>query len=486
MEQKSPLEPSEKAIVLASSSTIGVDADVQLEGVHLTDILNSVIATLTVFYLLSWLDRTNLGNARVAGLQKDLRLTDNQYSISLTVTLVPYLCAELPVNLLLKIVGPNVLLPTLMTLWGIVTTLHGTVNSFGGLLACRFFLGLFEGGMLPAIVLYMSLFYPRSKLQQRLSMIFSASSLAGAFSGLLAAAILHMDGIGGKRGWAWIFILEGLFTVIFGIISFFIIPESVGQCTLLSAGEKEYVLKRLREDGAISQDASADSFAWKEVFQAFRLPHVWFTLCIFFFNGIILYSLGYFTPSIVQALGWNGIQAQLMTVPPYAVGFVVTNVGSYIADHYQRRGVVIIICAACLTAGFSMFLRSHNTSVQYGSLFLTISGINAAAPAITSWIANNTTPHVRRASAIACACVMTNTGGILATWLLGSLSPPPRYTDATIVLLVSSIGFGVAAALNLVYLWNQNKRKAKIRAMGIKEEEPEGLGDRSAWFTYIL
>lgn len=116
-------------------------------------------------------------------------------------------------------------------------------------------------------------------------MIFSASSLAGAFSGLLAAAILHMDGIGGKPGWAWIFILEGLFTVVFGIFSFFIIPESVGHCTLLSAAEKEYVLKRLREDGAIGQDASADSFAWKEVFQAFRLPHVWFTFCIFFFNG---------------------------------------------------------------------------------------------------------------------------------------------------------------------------------------------------------
>lgn len=486
MERKDSLASSEKVNVLAGSSTISVDADAKLERVVWRKIDLCVIATLTVFYLLSWLDRTNLGNARVAGLQTDLRLTNDQYSISLTVTLVPYLCAELPVNLLLKIVGPNVLLPTLMTLWGIVMTLHGTVNSFGGLLACRFFLGLFEGGMLPAIVLYMSLFYPRSKLQRRLSMIFSASSLAGAFSGLLAAAILHMDGIGGKRGWAWIFILEGLFTVVFGLVSFFIIPESVVHCALLSAGEKGYVLKRLREDGAISQNDSADGFAWKEVVQVFRLPHVWFILCIFFFNGIVLYSLGYFTPSIVQALGWSGTRAQLMTVPPYAVGFVVTNLGSYIADHYKRRGIVIIICAACLTAGFSVFLASHSTSVQYGSLFLTISGINAAAPAITSWVANNTAPHVRRASAIACACVMTNAGGILATWLLGSLSPPPRYTNGTIVLLVSSIGFGVAASLNLVYLWNQNKRKVKIRAMGTKAEEPEGLGDRSAWFTYIL
>ncbi len=124
--------------------------------------------------------------------------------------------------------------------------------------------------------------------------------------------------------------------------------------------------------------------------------------------------------------------------------------------------------------------------MQYGSLFLAIPGANAVSPAITSWVANNTAPHVRRASAIAFACVLTNIGGILATWLLGSLSPPPRYTSATVVLLVASVGLGIAAAGNVVYLWDQNRRKDRLRVVVSKEEEPEGLWDRSAWFTYIL
>lgn len=480
------MESTEKVLILETSLTISESENAELESVVWRKIDICVVGAVTVFYLLSWLDRTNLGNARIAGLQTDLRLTDNQYSISLTMTLIPFLCSGLPVNLLMKTVGPNILLPALLTLWGIVTTLQGTVHTFGGLLACRFFLGFFEGGMIPAITLYMSLFYPRSKLQQRLSIVYSAASLAGAFSGLLAAAILHMDGLGGKPGWAWIFILEGLFTVSFGMLSFFVIPRSAEHCTLLNAQEREYVMNRLREDGALSQHENADHFAGREIVQALKFPHVWFILVLFFFNGILIYSLGYFTPSIVQGLGWSGTRAQLMTVPPYAVGFIVTNVGSYVADHYKLRGAVTIVCSNCLTAGFAIFLASHSTSVQYGSLFLAIPGANAVSPAITSWVANNTAPHVRRAAAIAFACILTNIGGILATWLLGSLSPPPRYTSATIVLLVSSAGLGIAAAGNVVYLWSQNRAKDRIRAVVTKEEEPEGLGDRSAWFTYIL
>ncbi|KAF4590742.1 hypothetical protein EYR40_009339 [Pleurotus pulmonarius] len=376
--------------------------------------------------------------------------------------------------------GSHRILPLIM----VVTTLQGTVHTFGGLLACRFFLGFFEGivhrwddpGHHSALQC-VDLFRATDSLigfdLPSLSIVYSAASLAGAFSGLLAAAILHMDGIGGKPGWAWIFILEGLFTVFFGLLSFFVIPRSAKHCTLLNAREREYVMDRLREDGALSQHESADHFAWGEIVQALKFPHVWFILVLFFFNGILIYSLGY-------------TRAQLMTVPPYAVGFVVTNVGSYIADHYKLRGAVRIVCSICLTAGFAMFLASHSTSVQYGSLFLAIPGANAVSPAITSWVANNTAPHVRRASAIAFACILTNLGGILATWLLGSLSPPPRYTSATVVLLVASVGLGIAAAGNVVYLWDQNRRKYRVRAVVSKDEEPEGLGDRSAWFTYIL
>lgn len=119
--------------------------------------------------------------------------------------------------------GPHILLPTLVVSWGIVCTFQGFVHNYSGLLAARWFLGLCEGAILPVSstyaslhgmlaksqgsITYLSIFYRRAELGKRVAIFFSATSLAGAFSGLLAAAIVNMDGKGGKQGWAWIFIL---------------------------------------------------------------------------------------------------------------------------------------------------------------------------------------------------------------------------------------------------------------------------------------
>ncbi|KAG6867823.1 hypothetical protein C0993_010653 [Termitomyces sp. T159_Od127] len=377
-------------------------------------------------------DRTNFANARVAGLQTDLKMTNKQYSIALTVTYVPYIVAELPSNLVLKAVGPNLMLPTMLTLWGIITTLQG------------------------------------------------------AFSGILAYGIVQMDGVGDRPGWAWIFILEGLFTFLFGLSAYFTLPRSPASARFLNEKEKAYVIARLQETGATGRDKEVDTFSWQEVWQAFTLPQVWFLAVSFFFDGVLVYGLAYFTPSIVSGLGYINANAQLFSVPPFAVAFVVTVITSYISDRYGCRGYVTIFSGVLATVGFAMFLGVKNVHVKYGSLFLSITGAYCAAPALSTWSANNATPYTRRATAIAIGFIMTNSGGILATWLLGSLSPPPLYTKATITLLIFSVLMIVFTAFNIVFLTMQNRKKAQIRATTSREQEKPGLGDRSAWFVYTL
>lgn len=159
---------------------------------------------------------------------------------------------------------------------------------------------------------------------------------------------------------------------------------------------------------------------------------------------------------------------------------------AWISDRYHCRGLVSVFGSVLCTVGFAMFLGSVNHHVQYGSLFLSIPGTYAMAPAIATWNANNSAPHVRRATAIAIGFIMTNSGGILATWLLGALSPPPRYTKATKMLLIFSVLMGFFSALNVVYLGRENKKKEAVRAHTSRHEEPAGLGDRSAWFVYSL
>lgn len=118
-----------------------------------------------------------------------------------------------------------------------------------------------------------------------MSAFFSTASISGAFSGLLAFAIINMDGIGNRPGWAWIFILEGLFTFLFGLCSYFLLPRSPSHTRFLNETERAYVVERLRESGSTAHDESADGFSWREVRQAFRLPQVWMLAVILFFNG---------------------------------------------------------------------------------------------------------------------------------------------------------------------------------------------------------
>ncbi|KAK0457493.1 major facilitator superfamily domain-containing protein [Desarmillaria tabescens] len=434
-----------------------------------------LLPVIAMFYFLSFLDRTNIGNARVAGLQSDLQMTNKQYSIALTVTYVPYIAAELPSNLLLRVVGPNYLLPTLLTIWGVVTTLQGVVTSYSGLLACRFFIGLFEGGVFPGLVLYLTHFYPRAKMTTRVSAFFASASLSGAFSGILAYGIIRMDGVGGRAGWRWIFILEGAFTVAWGIMSYFLMPRDAMAARFLRPTEREYVASQVVEPGG-------EQFEWREVRKAFVAPHVWILGVVFFFSGALLFGLAYFTPSIVQSLGYTAARSQLMSVPPFAAAFALSMTTAYLCDRFHIRGLVCVVTSIIALIGFVIFLTSSSANARYGSLFLSIPGAYTSAPTLSTWNAANSAPHVRRATAIAIGFMMTSAGGILSTWLLGSLSTAPKYVLGTRVMVGFSGGMAVGSALCLGYFVWMNRRKRQMLGREVKGMD----GDLAPSFMYLL
>lgn len=178
---------------------------------------------------------------------------------------------------------------------------------------------------------------------------------------------------------------------------------------------------------------------------------------------------------------------------------------AYISDKYRCRGLIVIVCGILCTIGFAMYLgrfpvrfyvqhyltHSHylgsaSFHVKYGSLFFSISGAYASAPAGSTWMANNSAPHTKRATAIAIGFIMTNSGGILVTWLFGTLSPAPLYRKACITMLIFSLLVSLIAGLNIWYLTVQNRKKALIRQSKEREDERPGLGDKSAWFVYSL
>ncbi|CBF86652.1 hypothetical protein AN2344.2 [Aspergillus nidulans FGSC A4] len=459
--------------------------------------LDLILMPMTlILYLLAWLDRANVGNARVAGLDTDLNLSDYQYKVdrlfdwtAITVTYVPYILSELPSNLVLKKIGPRILLPTLCTSWGLVTVLQCQARNFSGFVACRFFLGLCEGGLFPVIVLYLSGFYRRHELQVRIALFFSAASLSGAFSGLLAAAIQQMDGIRGLRGWQWIFILEGLFTVCFGLFSFAMLPNTPEGVLTFTPRHKQHCLRRLQSDANLLE---SDKVTIKKVLSVLKDVHVLLVLVILFSSGTCLFGLAYFSPSIVQAMGYSNTKTQLMTVPPYAVAFVVTMITAYIADRYRQRGICAFATTSIALIGAALMLVGRSIALRYAALILLVTGIYAAAPCLISWVPNNTAGHVRRATAVALGFVTTSSGGVLSTWIYPKSSAPYYTLGATVnlsLIVVSLVGLVLQVG---VLMWLNRRKEVKrteiLSEPGLEglsfEEQFEILGDRHPEYRY--
>jgi MFS family permease len=156
--------------------------------------------------------------------------------------------SELPSNLVLKKISPKIWLPLLTSIWGIFTICFGFVQGYGSFVAVRALLGVAEGGLLPGMVLYLSQFYRRTELAVRIGIFYTAASLSGAFGGLLARGLSAIGHRGGLEGWRWIFVIEGLITVLCGVISYLLLPNGIHSAGFLSQEEKDFAQNRLEEE----------------------------------------------------------------------------------------------------------------------------------------------------------------------------------------------------------------------------------------------
>ncbi|RPD70848.1 MFS general substrate transporter [Lentinus tigrinus ALCF2SS1-7] len=445
-----------------------------------------VLPVVTMIYLLACLDLANIGNARIAGLQQKLGISDAQFSIAMTVALIPPIALNIPSNYLMIIVGPHIFLPVILILLGLSSALQGVVTTYPAFIACRFFTGLFSGALLPGLSIYLACYYPRRMLQVRMAIMFTAIPCATCTSGLIAAGIIHMDGVGHIPGYGWLFLLDGIACIIFGLACIWVMPKGPTRISLLNEAEKLYVTHVLVEDDVATETNNLSPF-WYEMRRVLAQPHVLVMALAGFFADVTTVGLGYFLPSIIAGMGFEGSKAQLMSVPPFILGAIVSLLVALVSDRYGHRGVTTSICAAISSAGFAIYIASDQTSLRYMSLFLAVPGSLCAWPALATWLVNNTAPIVRRTTAIAFSGTITQFGGILSVWLYGTISAPPDYTSATVTLLAFQIGVVICAMLCFVYLGSENRRKKLAReAYGERPPHEVPVSNESIWFEYVM
>ncbi|KAH9027725.1 major facilitator superfamily domain-containing protein [Lactarius pseudohatsudake] len=241
--------------------------------------LDSHLLPLLIFlYFLSFLDRTITGYAAIAGMKEDLRLTGLRYNVAAALFYIPYSLVEVPSNILLRVFNPSRWIPSIMVAWGTVTTLMCLVNSYQGLVIARFFLGLTEGGLFPGLAYYISLWYPRQLQAKRIALLISIATVGGAFGGIFAYGIEHLEGKAGLRGWQWIFFVEGLSGLgfihdIMGVLT----PSQqplLSQSSLISSSmtlvyssspeeERQFIIQTLADDSKGQATHFSTKFVWQ-------------------------------------------------------------------------------------------------------------------------------------------------------------------------------------------------------------------------------
>ncbi|EEP77001.1 predicted protein [Uncinocarpus reesii 1704] len=350
---------------------------------------------LAILYLIAFVDRSNIGNARLQGLERDLQLSTQQFAWCLTIFFFPYALFEVPSNVMLKLLKPSVWLTLIVTSWGVVMTVMGLCQNYSALLACRFFLGVFEAGLFPGCAFITTAWYKRFEVQYRVALFYTAASLSGAFSGLLAFAIGKMDGVRGYSGWRWLFILEGLATVVISTICYFLIPDSPGSAKWLSPDEARFLELRLQFDGN-DKGSKEGGFQWKYVIQGFTDSKVYLGTIMFGAICTCTYSLSYSLPTMINLLGYSAANAQLLTIPVYAFGCIICVANSVLSDRYRHRAAFIIGPMFMTMVGLIIGMAvdpNKLPGVIYFALFLVAGGIFSGIPTTVAWISNNLAVH---------------------------------------------------------------------------------------------
>ncbi|KAF4883091.1 putative transporter [Colletotrichum fructicola] len=339
MAQDKP-DPEEAGNAL-SSSTLIPDSQLEKQVLRKLDLrLAPLFATL---YFVAYLDRSNIGNAAVAGLTENLGLSGSQFSTAVSVFFATYVAFELPVVLAMRKLKPHRAISIMCFGWSVVTIGTAFTKRFGDLVA-----GL------------------------RLAYLFTSVSLAGMFGGLIATAITKIGHSAGLRAWSWLYIVEGLISLLAVTWVWFGLPNDPTRAKFWKPEEREVMLAR---EAQRQEYLGSQVFEWKEVFNAFKDPKVYSTALIQFFQDIILYGFSTFLPSILRLdLGFTALEAQYLSIPVYFVGGLSFFTAAILGDKWRLRGTstkFLLGLDVFAVVGYAILLGVANSpGIRYFACYL--------------------------------------------------------------------------------------------------------------------
>jgi D-galactonate transporter len=405
-----------------------------------------LIPLLFVCYILAYLDRINVGFAKHQ-MSLDLGLSDTVYGTAAGIFFIGYLLFEVPSNLILARVGAKAWIGRIMISWGIVAILQLLVSGPVSFFAMRFLLGVAEAGFFPGIILYLTFWFPADYRARMVAWFMTAVALAGVVGGPVSGWILHsMDGTAGLKGWKWLYLLEGLPSLLTGLFVLMVMDNSPAQASWLSEEEKKLLRERKVDEEARKQQAGVTGH---EVADALGNPKVWLLAALYFFIVMGLYGISFWLPQIIretittdeQSIGW------ISAIPWLASAVCMVAVGGH-SDRTGERSWHI--AGACLAGSIAFAACSMpEVSGWYGILALSVATCGIMSALSCFW----TLPSaLLSGTAAAAGIALVNSVGNVAGYVSPEMAGMVR--DATghrmdIVLLVFAASLLVAALLTL-------------------------------------
>ncbi|KIV93780.1 hypothetical protein PV10_04968 [Exophiala mesophila] len=387
-------------------STMSKDYTDEEEEAVVKKLDRKLVLFLGALYMLSFLDRSNIGNARIAGLEKDLSLSSSQYDWLLTAFYMTYIAFEWMI-LLYRLVPAHIYISMCVLTWGLVASLQSITTSFGQLLVLRGVLGITEAAFGPGVPFYMTFFYRRSELAYRVGLQISAAPLATSFASSLAWLIVKITQDGPIAPWRALFLVEGFPSILTAIAAWYYIPDSPSTVRYLSPRERKVAVLRLQSENnsyvrqtSTSAATVAHRLNLKDVADTLLDPKSYLTALMFLSVNVSFSSLPVFLPTIINSMSFSPLASQALSAPPYLFAFVFVLIIGHYSDKVPDSRSLFLIGASLLSAtsyaGIALagaleqsLGEAGSITIRYVAVYGAAMGLFASVTLIITWTLNN-------------------------------------------------------------------------------------------------
>ncbi|KAF2467909.1 phthalate transporter [Lindgomyces ingoldianus] len=421
-----------------------------------------VVPILGLMLGISLMDRSNVANAAIAGMREDLDLwIGYRYALMVSCFFITYVLLQAPMTWLTRAMGPRIVLPGVVLLWGALIIGFGFANSWTTLVALRLVLGVLESGFFGGGVYLLQTWFTRFELAKRFSVYYFIGVLVSSFSGVLSYGFMQMDGLNGVKGWEWIFIMEGIITLLVGIAGWFSLPKFPDQeikkpsFHFLKQDECQVIIDRLTADRG---DYQAEEFAWSLYLAPAKLPEIWAFGFMQFCTCTASYAYTFYLPIILRdSLKFSLAASQCLIAPPYAASGLMMIGCAWFADRHRTRAPVLILNCAVAIIGLPMAGFATNPWVRYVGVFFAVAAINTNIPMLIAYQASNIRGQWQRSF---CSALMTGLGAIggISGSLVYRTQDAPNYIPGIIAVLVCVVLVAIISTILIFYLRRCNKQ----------------------------